>query len=87
MTHSPGPWKLHEGQLFGHMYIVDASGITFAQLYLTRDQARATGAIMVAAPDMLVALKAIASLGCVPPGQPERRMMDDAITKARGETP
>ena len=82
-----GPWQLADRAVPHRNYLVAGDGVAFAELFLTGEFGRVTGTLMAAAPELLEALKAIAGLGCVPPGQPERRMMDAAIGKARGEQP
>lgn len=90
-THTPGPWRLHDGMIQCQGKWSDATGDHFDWTYPRVladvsddwDQA-ANGSVMAAAPDLLAACEAL--LNCIDPARDwkEAKAARAAIAKAKG---
>ncbi len=85
--HTPGPWKLHKttkrGEFCWDYKIKSADNSAICTIGPVAQDAN--GALIAAAPDMLIALQTIALHAPSLDAQGIRELCDAAIAKARGE--
>lgn len=85
--HTPGPWKLHKttkrGEFCWDYKIKSADNSAICTIGPVAQDAN--GALIAAAPDMLIALQTIALRASSLDVQGIRELCDAALAKARGE--
>lgn len=92
-THTRLPWEMHVLGQEGRSYITiqrgqfDIVSGRYSGLGLEQDKADAEFIVRAVNSHgaLVAALRAIQGLGCVPQGQPEYRLMEAALAKARGQ--
>lgn len=83
-THTPGPWTVKE-RVDGHMVIKAADGTSnVAVLGLKNDGAEADALLIVAAPDLLEAARAMVNVKSGFTADEAMQLLDAAIAKAEG---
>ena len=93
-SHSPAPWKLASATQGGfECYIVDKNDTNVAKVYCAKDSELANARLVIAAPQMLSALKAMLalagadSLSSLEMEAEDRAVIENAlaiVTKAEG---